>query len=118
VIDIGYSDRRARPLGSLWAGGRGRDGGQCWVAHVAAGAHSSCASRERRPRRHHGREHDWASQGVDLISFPFQDNTNFNYGPLKGTRDILNVQLVIPIHLNQDWQLDAQQPLKLWSWAI
>lgn len=42
---------------------------------------------------------------ADLISFPFQDNTNFNYGPLKGTQDILNVQPVIPIHLNEDWNL-------------
>ena len=42
---------------------------------------------------------------ADLISFPFQDNANFNYGPLKGTQDILNVQPVIPIHLNEDWNL-------------
>jgi hypothetical protein len=41
----------------------------------------------------------------DLYSFPFQNNTNFNYGPNKGTQDILNVQPVIPIHLNSDWNL-------------
>ena len=33
---------------------------------------------------------------ADLISLPFQNNTNFNYGPLKGTQDILNIQPVIP----------------------
>jgi hypothetical protein len=42
---------------------------------------------------------------ADLISFPFQNNTNFNYGPLKGTQDILNIQPVIPIHLSEDWNL-------------
>jgi hypothetical protein len=26
----------------------------------------------------------------DLYSFPFQNNTNFNCGPHKGTQDILN----------------------------
>ena len=36
----------------------------------------------------------------DLYSFPFQNNTNFNTGPHKGTQDILNVQPVIPIHIN------------------
>ena len=33
----------------------------------------------------------------DLYSFPFQNNTNFNTGPHKGTQDILNVQPVISI---------------------
>ena len=42
---------------------------------------------------------------ADLISFPFQNNANFNFGPLKGTQDILNIQPVIPIHLNEDWNL-------------
>jgi hypothetical protein len=38
----------------------------------------------------------------DLYSFPFQNNTNFNTGSNKGTQDILNVQPVIPIHINED----------------
>jgi hypothetical protein len=41
----------------------------------------------------------------DLYSFPFQNNTNFNTGPNKGTQDILNVQPVIPIHINEDWNI-------------
>ena len=41
----------------------------------------------------------------DLYSFPFQNNTNFNYGLNKGTQDILNIQPVIPIHLNSDWNI-------------
>ena len=41
----------------------------------------------------------------DLYSFPFQSNTNFNTGPNKGTQDILNVQPVIPIHINDDWNI-------------
>ena len=41
----------------------------------------------------------------DLYSFPFQNNTNFNTGPHKGTQDILNVQPVIPIHINPDWNV-------------
>jgi hypothetical protein len=41
----------------------------------------------------------------DLISVPFQGNANFNVGPNKGTQEILNIQPVISIHLNEDWNL-------------
>ena len=33
----------------------------------------------------------------NLISLPFQNNTNLNFGPEKGTQNILNIQPVIPI---------------------
>ena len=42
---------------------------------------------------------------ADLISVPFQNNINFNVGPLNKTQNILNIQPVIPIHLNSDWNL-------------
>src|SRR5208283_2520349 len=52
---------------------------------------------------------------ADLISFPFQNNTNFNVGPNKGTQDILNIQPVIPIHL-EDWNVITRTILPLvWS---
>ncbi len=41
----------------------------------------------------------------NLISIPFQNNTNLNYGPDKGTQDILNIQPVIPISINEDWNI-------------
>jgi hypothetical protein len=41
----------------------------------------------------------------NLISLPFQNNTNFNYGPEKGTQNILNIQPVIPISVNEDWNV-------------
>ena len=41
----------------------------------------------------------------DLYSFPFQNNTNFGFGPHHGTQDILNIQPVIPIHVNDDWNI-------------
>jgi len=41
----------------------------------------------------------------NLISVPFQNNTNFNVGPLDKTQNILNIQPVIPIELNRDWNL-------------
>jgi hypothetical protein len=49
----------------------------------------------------------------DLYSFPFQSNTNFNTGPNKGTQDILNVQPVIPIHINDDWNVITRTILPL-----
>ena len=49
----------------------------------------------------------------DLYSFPFQNNTNFNTGPNKGTQDILNIQPVIPIHINDDWNVITRTILPL-----
>jgi hypothetical protein len=40
-----------------------------------------------------------------LISVPLQNNFNFNVGPNNVTQYILNIQPVIPISLNDDWNL-------------
>jgi hypothetical protein len=41
----------------------------------------------------------------NLISVPFQNNANFNFGPLKGTQDVLNIQPVVPISVDADWNI-------------
>lgn len=40
-----------------------------------------------------------------MISVPFQNNTNFNVGPKDKTQNILNIQPVIPLDLNSEWNL-------------
>lgn len=42
---------------------------------------------------------------ASMISIPFQNNTNFGYGPYGKTQNVLNIQPVIPIKLNDDWNL-------------
>ena len=42
---------------------------------------------------------------ADLISLPFQNNTNFNVGALDNDQNILNIQPVIPFELNENWNL-------------
>ena len=43
---------------------------------------------------------------ANLISIPFQNNTNFGYGPANDkTQNILNIQPVVPIHVAEDWNL-------------
>lgn len=42
---------------------------------------------------------------ANMISIPFQNNTSFDYGPEGGTQNVLNIQPVIPVHLNEDWNL-------------
>jgi len=42
---------------------------------------------------------------ADMISVPFQNNTNFEFGPLEKTQDVLNIQPVLPFHLSADWNL-------------
>lgn len=41
----------------------------------------------------------------NMVSVPFQNNTNFNWGPEKGTQNILNIQPVYPISVNADWNI-------------
>jgi hypothetical protein len=41
----------------------------------------------------------------NVISVPFQNNTNFNFGPEKGTQNILNIQPVIPISVSNEWNV-------------
>lgn len=42
---------------------------------------------------------------ADLVSVPFQSNTNFNVGPFGRTQEILNVQPVVPMHISADWNM-------------
>lgn len=42
---------------------------------------------------------------ANLISLPFQNNTNFNVGTLGNDQNILNIQPVIPFKLNENWNL-------------
>ncbi len=41
----------------------------------------------------------------NLISVPFQNNYDFNVGPLNGLRYNLNVQPVIPISIGENWNM-------------
>lgn len=52
----------------------------------------------------------------NLIIIPFQNNTDLNVGPHKGTVDNLNIQPVIPIHVSEDWNVITRVTLPLvWS---
>ncbi len=42
---------------------------------------------------------------ASLISLPFQNNTNFDAGPLEKTQNIMNIQPVWPFGLNENWNL-------------
>ena len=42
---------------------------------------------------------------ADLISVPFQNNTEFNFGPRERTLNVLNFQPVIPFKLSARWNL-------------
>ena len=41
----------------------------------------------------------------DLISVPFENNTNFDIGRTDNTQNVLDIQPVYPTHLNQTWNL-------------
>ena len=45
---------------------------------------------------------------ADLISVPFQNNTNFGIGPHDRIQNILNIQPVVPFGLTENWKLIAR----------
>jgi hypothetical protein len=51
----------------------------------------------------------------DLISVPFQNNTNFHYGGHNDTQNILNIQPVIPFHVSEHWNVITRTVLLLIS---
>lgn len=42
---------------------------------------------------------------ANMISLPFQNNTNLSIGPSNQTQNVLNVQPVWPFEINDDWNL-------------
>jgi hypothetical protein len=42
---------------------------------------------------------------ADMISLPFQNNTNLNAGPKSQTQNVLNIQPVYPFNLDPEWNL-------------
>ncbi len=42
---------------------------------------------------------------ANLISLPFQNNTNFDYGPRDKTQNTLNIQPVWPFEITENWNL-------------
>ena len=52
---------------------------------------------------------------ADLVSLPFQSNTNFNSGPFNRTQEIVNIQPVVPMHLNEDWNVISRTIVPLIS---
>ena len=51
----------------------------------------------------------------DLISVPFENNANFNAGPDNKVLDVLNIKPVIPIKLNDNWNLISRAIIPLIS---
>lgn len=45
---------------------------------------------------------------ADMVSVPFQSNTNFNTGPFGRTQEVLNIQPVVPLHISADWNVIAR----------
>jgi hypothetical protein len=52
----------------------------------------------------------------NLISLPFQNNTNLNFGPEKGTQNILNIQPVVPISISSERNINTRKILPvIWN---
>jgi opacity protein-like surface antigen len=65
----------------------------------------------------HSEDLQKASQNpiADLVSVPFQSNTNFNAGPFNRTQEIFNIQPVVPMHLSDEWNVISRTIIPLLS---
>lgn len=55
----------------------------------------------------------------NLISVPFQSNTYLNVGKVNKTEEVLNIEPVIPIELNKDWNIITRTILPvIWQPAL
>ena len=50
-----------------------------------------------------------------MISLPFQNNTNFNFGPMEKTQNVMNIQPVVPFRLKDNWNLITRTILPIVS---
>jgi hypothetical protein len=55
---------------------------------------------------------------ADLISVPFQNNTNFDIGRTDHTQNVLNIQPVYPIQLGPNWPDHPPDPASDLSTAL
>ena len=51
----------------------------------------------------------------NLISVPFQENLNLNTGPYSKNQNVLNIQPVVPIDINEDWNIITRTILPVLS---
>jgi len=54
-----------------------------------------------------------ANPMADLISVPFQNNYEFNVGPLNGLRYTLNVQPIVPVSIGEKWNMISRTILPI-----
>src|SRR5437763_16888348 len=55
----------------------------------------------------------------NLISLPFQNNTNLNFGPEKGTQNILNIQPEAPISISSESNIITRTIVPvIWNTAL
>jgi opacity protein-like surface antigen len=84
-----------------------------FVSGVSAATETSKYSRD--PSEHEDLAKQSQNPIADLVSVPFQSNTNFNSGPFNRTQEVLNIQPVVPMHLSDDWNLISRTIIPLVS---
>ncbi|HUL88806.1 MAG TPA: outer membrane protein [Pseudolabrys sp.] len=45
---------------------------------------------------------------ADLVSVPFEGNNNFHTGPFNRFQEVFDIQPVVPLHINESWNLIAR----------
>ena len=82
---------------------------------IPAGAEPSRVGRSAAPAKDEDLQKASQNPIADLVSVPFQSNTNFNSGPFNRTQEILNIQPVVPMHLSDEWNVISRTIIPLVS---
>ena len=98
-------------LGAIWSVTLTTAPAAAQTGEVLGSGESGQASapREAEGTPQTGTDHDLARQLSNpvssLISVPFQENIDFGIGPNDGFKSTLNIQPVVPIVIDEDWNL-------------
>ena len=82
---------------------------------LPAGVEPSRAGRSGAPAKDEDLQKASQNPIADLVSVPFQSNTNFNSGPFNRTQEVLNIQPVVPMHLGENWNVISRTIIPLIS---
>ncbi len=98
---------------------KGYAGALVWIASIALGVVASAAMGA--PDAGDGGQDAGAlakqaqNPIANLISLPFQNNTNFEWGPKERVQNVLNIQPVIPVQIADGWNLITRTILPIVS---
>lgn len=88
------------------------------LALLLSGVNAISQEKEQEPKAGGDLANKIQNPIANLISVPFQNNTDFGIGPYDRTRNTLNIQPVIPLTLNENLNLITRTIIPIMSQPV